>query len=402
MIVTAENFVQGGRTMGHLEDGRIVFLNGLFPGEEAEIKIVDEKRGYCSAIPINIIKRSSSRRESPCKYSSQCGGCSWIELNYDAQVTAKEELMHELFSDVEIEFLPSVQATDSATGSAPVSVTGSLSGSVSGPLEGGEFGYRSRARFQYRINGGKASLGFCAEESNNTVFIDKCVVADSALNSFIANPPKLNAWELKNMELPCITTDTGVLYGSGISHITINGHALPVSNQVFFQSNLKLLPALIDYVVSCVDSCNCSSGALSVPRARVMDLYSGVGTFSAYLEDKYDVVAVELNKNCLDLAKRHLKKTTFFTSPVEKWSPKRKGVDTVIVDPPRVGLAKEVPAMIASWEPSSIVYVSCFAPTLHRDVQRFEELGYKAKTLKMFDFYPQTPHVETVVLLTRI
>ena len=386
MIVTAENFVQGGRTMGHLEDGRIVFLNGLFPGEEAEIKIVDEKKGYCSAVPINIIKRSSLRRESPCKYSSQCGGCPWIELNYDAQVAAKEELLHELFSDVKIEFLPSVLATSSE----------SVLDSDFGPSEG-EFGYRSRARFQYRINGGKASLGFCSEDSNNAVFIDKCVIADPALNAFLANPPKINAWELKNMELPCITTDTGVLYGAGISHITINGHALPVSNQVFFQSNLKLLPSLIDYVVSCVESCTSDSSATC---GRVMDLYSGVGTFSAYLEDKYDVVAVEMNKNCLDLAKRHLKKTTFFTSPVEKWSPKHKDVDTVIVDPPRAGLAKEVPAMIASWGPSNIVYVSCFTPTLHRDVQRFEQLGYKAKTLKMFDFYPQTPHVETVVLLT--
>ncbi len=363
--------------MGHLEDGRIVFINGLFPGEEAEIKIIDEKRGYCSAVPINIIKRSPSRRPSPCKYSSQCGGCPWIELEYEAQVKAKEELLHELFSDIGVEFLPSVF--------------------------GQEFGYRSRARFQYRINGGKASLGFCAEESNAAVSIDKCSVADSALNAFLAHPPKLNAWELKNMELPCITTDTGVLYGPGISHITINGHALPVSNQVFFQSNLKLLPALIDYVVSCVDSCTSScAGSSASGRGRVMDLYSGVGTFSAYLEDKYDVVAVEMNKNCLDLAKRHLKATTFFTSPVEKWSPKHKDVDTVIVDPPRVGLDKKVPEMIASWGPSNIVYVSCFAPTLHRDVQRFEELGYKARTIRMFDFYPQTPHVETVVLLTRI
>ena len=352
MIVKAEKFVQGGQVMGHLEDGRVVFINGLFPGEEAEIKIVEEKRGYCSAVAVNIIKRSLSRRESLCKYSLQCGGCSWIELKYEAQVCAKEELLHELFSDVEIEFLPSVTAC--------------------------EFEYRSRARFQYRINGGKASLGFCSPESNNVVSIDKCIIADTALNNFIANPPKLNAWELKNMELPCITTDTGVLYGPGISHITINGHVLPVSNQVFFQSNLKLLPSLINYVVSCVDSCFVGTPA----RGRVMDLYSGVGTFSAYLEDKYDVVAVEMNKNCLDLAKRHLKRTSFFTSPVEKWSPKHTNVDTVIIDPPRVGLAKEVPAMIASWKPSIIVYVSCFPPTLHRDVLRFEELGYKARDRK--------------------
>lgn len=369
MIVTAKNFVQGGRTIGHLEDGRIVFLNGLFPGEEAEIKIVDEKRGYCSAIPINIIKRSPMRRVSPCKYSSQCGGCPWIELTYEAQISAKEELLRQLFSDIDLEFLPSVLPPN---------------------LPSGEFGYRSRARFQYRINGGKATLGFCSEDSNNAVAVDKCLIADSALNEFIANPPKINAWELKNMELPCISTDTGVLFGDGISHITINGHALPVGNKVFFQSNLKLLPYLIEYVVSCVQG------------PKVMDLYSGVGTFSAYLEDKYEVVAVEMNKNCLDLAKKHLKKTTFFTSPVEKWSPKKRGVDTVIVDPPRVGLAKEVPAMIASWAPSRIVYVSCYPPTLHRDVQRCETLGYKAQSIKLFDFYAQTPHVETVVLMSKM
>ncbi len=369
MIVTAENFVQGGRTIGHLEDGRIVFLNGLFPGEEAEIKIVDEKKDYCFAVPVNIIKRSPARRVSPCKYSLQCGGCPWIELTYKAQVNAKEDLLKQLFSNIDLEFLPSVLPPD---------------------LPSGEFGYRSRTRFQYRINNGKATLGFCAEDSNKAVIIDKCLIADSALNEFIANPPKINAWELKNMELPCISTDTGVLYGSGLSHITINGHSLPVSNQVFFQSNLKLLPYLIDYVASCVQGPN------------VMDLYSGVGTFSAYLEDKYDVVAVEMNKNCLDLAKRHLKKTTFFTSPVEKWRPKTKGVDTVIVDPPRVGLAKEVPAMIASWNPSLIIYVSCYPQTLHRDVQRFETMGYKARSLKMFDFYAQTPHVETVVLMSRV
>ena len=63
------------------------------------------------------------------------------------------------------------------------------------------------------------------------------------------------------------------------------------------------------------------------------------------------------------------------------------------------GLDRKVPDMIASWHPKRIVYVSCYPPTMHRDVKRLEELGYKAESLKIFDFYPQTPHVETVVLL---
>lgn len=366
MIVKAGEFVQGGRTVGRLDDGRVVFLDGLFPGETAQVRITEEKKDYCTAVPLDIVERSAYRRVSPCPYSRECGGCPWIELEYEAQVSAKEELQRKLFADCgDLEFLETVKCPN-------------------------EFHYRSRARFQYRISNGKARLGFCAERSNSTVGIESCIIADEALNGFIKEPPRLNAWELKDMELPCITTDAGVLYGNGIGWISVNDHRLPVSNSVFFQSNLKLLPLLIDYVEA------------NVQGSRVMDLYSGVGTFSAYLEDKYEVTAVEMNKHCLDLAKRHLSKTSFFTSPVEKWNPQRRGVDTVIVDPPRVGLAKEVPAMIASWNPSRIVYVSCYAPTLHRDVLRLMELGYHPTSIKMFDFYPQTAHMESVLMMSRV
>ena len=364
MYVRADKFAQGGRGVGRLEDGRVVFINGLFPGEEAEISIVEEKSDYCIADVLSIAVASGHRRKSVCPSGSQCGGCPWIELDYDEQVKAKDALVRELFSD-----MPDIRFDE--------------------PVTGPEFGYRSRARFQYRINNGKASLGFCAESSNRNVEIKACPVADSHLNDLIANPPRLNAWELKDSELSCITTDDGVLYDDGTGWITVGDRRLPVSNRVFFQSNLHLLPRMIDYVVSLTEG------------PSVMDLYSGVGTFSAFLEDRFDVTAVEINKACLALAKKHLKSTSFFTSPVEKWNPKVRSVDTVIVDPPRVGLDKAVPQMIASWKPKRIIYVSCYAPTLHRDVRRLEELGYRAESLRMFDFYPQTPHVECALSMSR-
>ena len=369
MRVTAEKFAQGGRSVARLDDGRVVFIDGLFPGEEAEISIVEEKKDYCIACVESLISSSPSRRKSPCSFSGQCGGCPWIELSYGSQVKAKEELLKDLFSD-----FPDAVFKD--------------------PVTGPEFGYRGRARFQYSVRNGKPYLGFCAENSNRSVDINRCIIADDELNGLISNPPRLNAWELKNSELSCISTDDGVLFSTGSDDdrhgwITIAGRKLPVSNRVFFQSNLGLLPSMIDYVVSLVQG------------PSVMDLYSGVGTFSAYLEDRFDVTAVEINKHCLSLAKKHLKKTSFFTSPVERWNPKTSRVDTVIVDPPRVGLDKAVPQMIASWNPSRIVYVSCYAPTLHRDAKRLEELGYRLESVKMFDFYPQTPHVETVVLMSR-
>ena len=364
MIVKAEKLAQGGRAVGRLEDGRVVFIDGLFPGEEAEISITEDKSSYCNAKVLSIVTKSPERRESPCPKSSECGGCPWIELSYRAQLEAKIGIVKELLSDFEDLVFEE-------------------------PVTGPEFGYRSRARFQYRIENGKARLGFCAEDSNRNVVIRTCPVADQDLNDLIANPPRLNAWELKNSELSCITADDGVLYDDRTGWITVSERRLPVSNKVFFQSNLILLPKLIDYVVSLTEG------------PDVMDLYSGVGTFSAFLEDKFDVTAVEINKFCLSLAKSHLKKTRFFTSPVEKWNPKEKKVDTVIVDPPRVGLDKKVPDMIASWNPKRIVYVSCYPPTMHRDVLRLRELGYRAETLKIFDFYPQTAHVECALSMSR-
>ena len=364
MIVKAEKLAQGGRAVGRLEDGRVVFIDGLFPGEEAEISITEDKSSYCNARVLSIVTKSPERHESPCPKSSECGGCPWIELSYRAQLEAKIGIVKELFSD-----FPDIVFEE--------------------PVTGPEFGYRSRARFQYRIESGKARLGFCAENSNRNIYIANCPVVDIKLNDLIENPPRLNAWELKNSELSCITADDGVLYDDRSGWITVAERRLPVSNKVFFQSNLILLPKLIDYVVSLTEG------------PDVMDLYSGVGTFSAFLEDKFDVTAVEINKFCLSLAKSHLKNTRFFTSPVEKWNPKEKKVDTVIVDPPRLGLDKKVPDMIASWNPKRIVYVSCYPPTMHRDVLRLKELGYKAESLKIFDFYPQTPHCECVLSMSR-
>ena len=179
------------------------------PGEEAEISIVEDKSSYCNAKVLSLISKSPDRRESPCRFSSQCGGCPWIELSYDRQVSEKERLLKELFSDY------------------PDAVFGE-------PVTGPEFGYRCRARFQYSVKNGKPSLGFCAESSNTSIGIKNCPIADKALNDLISNPPRLNAWELANSELSCISTDDGVLYDDRTGWITVGDRRLPVSNKVFF------------------------------------------------------------------------------------------------------------------------------------------------------------------------
>ena len=370
MLLEITGLSNSGEGISRLEDGRLVFVQGALPGDVVTAELVARKSDYASARTLEVVTPSPDRVESVCPFSASCGGCSLICLSYQAQLAFKQRQFENQIHRVD----PSV--------------------AVEEPVSGPPLHYRSRARFRYLLKDGKPSLSFYEQGSNNNIPITSCAIADKALNAFIANPPKLNVWELEDSQLSCITTDNGVLYDNSVDTITLTAvgktRTLYVSNSVFFQSNLVLLPKLIEKV------------AENVKGSEVMDLYSGVGTFSAFVEDKCHVTAVELNKSCLALAKRHLKNTSFFTSPVEKWKPSISGVDTIIVDPPRTGLDKNVPALITSFNASTLIYVSCYLPTLVRDLERLKQLGWKIESAQMFDFYPNTPHVETVVLMSRV
>ena len=369
MFLEITDLSNSGSGISHLEDGRLVFVQGALPGDVVTAELLSQKSDYATARTLEVVTPSPDRVDSVCPFSSSCGGCSLICMSYQTQLAFKQKQFETEIHRID----PSVLIEE--------------------PVSGPPLHYRSRARFRYILKDGKPFLSFFEQSSNNNIPITSCAIADNALNAFIANPPKLNVWELEDSQLSCITTDNGVLYDNSVGKITITAAqktcTLHVSNSVFFQSNLILLPKLIDKVAS------------SVQGKEVMDLYSGVGTFSAFVEDKCHVTAVELNKNCLSLAKRHLKNTSFFTAPVEKWKPSVSHVDTIIVDPPRTGLDKNVPSLLTSFNASTLIYVSCYLPTLARDLGRLKQLGWKIESAQMFDFYPNTPHTECVVMMSR-
>ena len=162
-----------------------------------------------------------------------------------------------------------------------------------------------------------------------------------------------------------------------------------MSANVFFQSNPRVLPKLFDFVKEHTIGDN------------VMDLYSGVGTFSALFEGSGKTVyAVERQKECLALARINAPSAISFSDDVAIWGRKSgRHVDTVIVDPPRVGLDKGVPEMISSWKPERIIYVSCNSVTAARDLPLFT--GYRIDRVKVFDFYPGSSHEEIAAVLVR-
>ena len=190
-------------------------------------------------------------------------------------------------------------------------------------------------------------------------------------------------------EISAFEGDDDVSLDSRAVPITVDGIRYMVSGSVFFQSNPSLLPALLDFVRE------------NTVGETVMDLYSGVGTFSALFEGSgRRVYAVERNRECLALSRVNAPSALSFTADVAAWGRKSgRCVDTVIVDPPRTGLSSEALSLILSWKPGRIIYVSCDSATLSRDAGHMK--GYAISKAAVFDFYPGTGHDESALVLDR-
>lgn len=364
MIVLIERLAQGGSGLGHLEDGEAVFVQGGLPGETVEASPLKQARSYIVARIEKVLEgRSPDRLEPVCPLRSLCGGCDLAHLAHGAQIKAKEALFLEALAR---QGLPAPGAGFRFEGTAA----------------GAPLGYRTRVRLQ--TDGER--VGFFQRGGRRLVPIPSCAVLHPKLDALLADPLALARHRIGG-EIPLCLGDEPVL-GSGVGSVSILGKRIPLSNSVFFQSNLGLLPAMVAHVVSKVEG------------ARVVDLYSGVGLFSAFLEDGREVVAVERNPACLALARSHLRRTAFFTSAVEDF-PFKNGVDTIVADPPRTGLGRKVPAMLRRSGAGRMVYVSCDSATLARDAGRLAEEGFVLESSKLFDFYPQTSHTESVSVFER-
>ena len=371
MRVRIEKVIQGGDGLAQLPNGQRVFVPAVLPNEVVEILPVEEKSGFVRAEVVEILEASSQRIDPPCPYYGICGGCDFQYATHEEQVRIKEAIIRENFARVgkidEINLLPS---------------------EVGNPWR-----YRCRSRFHVDLRSNE--VGFLAPKSNDLVPVSSCPVLTPMLNSLLEEPEALldAAYRLQNrnalIEVGALASKEKIsLLGEEIG-ISALGKTLYASSDVFFQSNEDLLEPLLAYVKE------------HVLGDTVLDLYSGVGTFSAFVETKR-VLAVERNKRCLAFAKRNAPHATFHTGNVANLGSKQAGkIDTVIVDPPRVGFDKNLHEKIASWGTERIIYVSCNSVTLARDVGTLVDLGFTLESVKPFDFYPQTFHHESVAILSR-
>jgi 23S rRNA (uracil1939-C5)-methyltransferase len=397
-------------------DGQVILVSGVVPGELATVSIDRIGNGVAYGHAASIEEPSADRR--PAFVDPACGGCLYVHIAYDRQLEIKAQVIADAL--VRIGRIP---------WASPIPIAGS-------PDEG----YRMRSRLHVR--GGR--IGFfregthemCDARATRQLLPDTCDIVDeltrrlhaSVISGELEISENVAATDrVVHLESAAaiaredwITATAGLrLTGALLSDVretarraavlvgdpqvtdalSVEGHEVRLRRhvQAFFQGNRFLLCDLVANVVGRIGTGD-----------DVVDLYAGVGLFSlaAAIVRGAHVTAVEGDRfAAADLAV-NAAATAGAVAPVhqsvETFAPRhRRQPAVLIVDPPRTGMSKEALSGALQMKAPTIVYVSCDVATLARDARRFVDAGYQVESITAFDLFPNTPHVETVVVLTR-
>jgi 23S rRNA (uracil1939-C5)-methyltransferase len=418
--VTVERILPGGVGLAHAE-GRTVLVALAAPGDRLRVR-VDSVRGRTAfASIVEVLSPSLSRVEPPCPYFGRCGGCDFQQLDYRAQLDAKIEIIRDCLRRVaRLEPPGEIHITPS-------------------PLE---WRYRSRARWQH--DPVRNFLGYYERGSHRVCDVVECPVAAPEVESRLERLRELmrdGSLPSDAAEFEAVAGDEGVSLAPAVEPVdereqtrVIAGERYRFDAGCFFQINHALLEPLVreglrdivketesesagDIVEGTAGSgesetLNGESETLNfVSGETALDLYAGVGLFTLPLARRFSrVIAVEGNAAATAYARRNLSDAGLSNARVETgavgaWlshNAERLGsADFILLDPPRAGAEPEAVRGIVALNPRHISYVSCDPATLARDLHALTTSGYSLASVRAFDMFPQTHHVETVVHLSR-
>lgn len=394
-IVDVGPIAHGGHCVARI-DGQVVFVRHTMPGERVRIQITERSKAFLRADAVEIIKAAPGRVVPPCAYAGLCGGCDFQHVDPAVQ--------RSLLGDVVREQLQRL---------AGIEWTGEVEA-----VEPHDLGWRTRVTFAVDADG---RPGLRRHRSHEVIPVERCVIAHPEL------PPVLgHIWDADSVEAIVSSTgekllvtdasisDTveaavdGVVAVDGTTRGGRGGLAervrdkeFRVSGSGFWQVHTAAASTLVDAVLD---------GAEAREGDVVCDLYAGVGLFTAFLADVVGesgtVVSVESDQRAAKDARRNLHgapHVRLVGTTVERAL--REGLvgvhaDVVVLDPPRSGAKKVVPA-IAALTPRRVVYVACDPAALARDLASFATLGYRLDVLRAFALFPMTHHVECVAILVR-
>ncbi len=421
-LCTIDNIAFGGDGIARIE-GLAIFIPFTLPGEKVEIEITQKKKNFAKASLLKILESSSERRTPPCPYFGKCGGCQLQHASYPLQLSLKKRFVE-----------------DSLTRIGNISYpTPSLTPSLK------ELGYRRHISLKLKLVEGQFLLGFTSVEGSHLP-IYSCLLFNSEQDSilpalqdtFAKLDPLLTISESSirmikhsqnrylitcNFPSPLPPREIEVLKKSFKSIPSITGWIIKTPKQLFelgettpsfTHKNLTFHYSPFGFVQNHAEQ----SGKIydwivekNLSSKKILDLYCGIGASSILLAEKgKEVIGVELNPLSIELAIQNAKQNQiegidFICASAETSTKKELDSfkpDTLVINPPKAGIDKEVLKEIVHSSCVSITYISCNPPTLARDLAFLIENGFVLKDLQAFDMFPQTTHVETAVHLMRI
>jgi tRNA/tmRNA/rRNA uracil-C5-methylase (TrmA/RlmC/RlmD family) len=386
--VRPDRVAHGGFVVARHE-GVVVFVRHALPGERVVVEVTEGQEGdrFLRADAVEVLEPSPHRVTPPCPFARPglCGGCDFQHVSMPFQRELKAAVVGEqlrrlagLEVDVTVE---------------PV------------PGDAGGLGWRTRVQWAIAPDG---TPGLRKHRSHDVVAVDVCRIAHPGLppvtDSDWPDATSVEALASSTGErLRLVSTGDGATFADGppVLHEQARGRDWQVTGSGFWQVHPGAAETLVAAVLDGLDP---------QPGERAADLYAGVGLFSAALAERVGtsgrVVAIESDAVAVEDAAVNLADLPQVEPVADRVDRAlRRGavgpVDVVVLDPPRTGAKREVVSAIAARGPRSVAYVACDPAALARDVAIFAEHGYTLRSLRAFDLFPMTQHVECVAVLAR-
>jgi 23S rRNA (uracil1939-C5)-methyltransferase len=413
-----ESLAYGPYGIGRI-DNQVIMVPATVPGDKICARVTDSKGNYAVGEKLRLLEPSPLRQAPPCPYVHDCGGCPWQQVQYAAQLKAKEQSVADALRRI-----------------------GKLHGFELRPIISSPHEYHYRRRIRLQRDKAKR-IGFFRAFSHDLVEVDRCLIADNGLNK-VLDP--LRSWmsELETTveHVEIVSGDdvdeivaVGKVAGefilkddspcerllnraSGINGLILRGDnwrkewgqtvvsircddgiCLKVEADLFIQvnaeGNRKLLTELL------------AAGGFE-KNDQLLELYAGAGNFTLSLAKRaQNIVAVEGYRPSVNSGNRSaqfngIPNIRWVCAPVpaavERLAKRRKRFSKIILDPPRAG-AKGIDRDLVSFGAQKILYVSCNPATLARDLAALVRHGYHLQLVQPIDLFPHTFHVETLAVM---
>lgn len=361
----------------------IIFVKGALKDEILQIKIIDIKKRYASAIIEKIIYPSIYRETPRCEYYNICGGCTFLHTTYDNERKIKLKYLEKLFK-TKINYNKSKN----------------------------EYNYRNKVTLHIE----NEKIGFYDEKTHKLCEINSCLLLNPLINKKISELKRFDLSCINEIMIRCINNKIMISVTSSKDDINIknikcdslyinenyikgeeflideiNGYKFTIFPESFYQVNSEGMEKIYNTAYNYLKKCE-----------NLLDLYCGTGTIGIWMHDKADkVTAIEINKR--SILNANINKELNEISNIEFICNDAKNVkgtyDSIIIDPPRNGMSIYVTDFLNYSNAKTIIYISCNPNTLKRDLNLLNK--YELVDLSATDMFPRTKHIECIALLKK-